>query len=110
LECGQSIEPPTNAVIGVGLDPTALDRKREIDRFRRKIDAGAEFAITQPVFDPDFWKSFLDEIGECPIPVIAGVWPPASYRNAHLMKNEVPGHCPPRCHHATHGRHFNTIA
>ncbi len=88
---GQAIEPPTNAVIGVGLDPTSLDRKREIERFRRKIEAGAEFAITQPVFDPDFLKSFLDEIGECPIPVIAGVWPLASFRNAQFMQNEVPG-------------------
>ena len=88
---GQAIAPPTSAVIGVGLDPTALDRKCEIDRFRRKIEAGAEFAITQPVFDPDFLKSFLDEIGECPIPVVAGVWPLASYRNALFMKNEVPG-------------------
>ncbi len=39
--------------VGVGLDPTALDQKREVDRFRQKVDAGAEFAITQPVFDPD---------------------------------------------------------
>jgi len=88
---GQTMEPPTNAVIGVGLDPTALDRNREIDRFRRKIDAGAEFAITQPVFDSDFLKSFLEEIGECPIPVLAGVWPLASFRNARFMQNEVPG-------------------
>ena len=88
---GQAVEPPTNAVIGVGLDPTSLDRKREIDRFRRKIDAGAEFAITQPVFDPDILKSYLDEIGNCPVPVIAGIWPLASYRNAQFMQNEVPG-------------------
>ena len=88
---GQAVEPPTNAVIGVGLDPTSLDRKREIERFRRKIDAGAEFAITQPVFDPDILKSYLDEIGDCPIPIIAGVWPLASYRNAQFMQNEVPG-------------------
>ncbi|MDR3182369.1 MAG: bifunctional homocysteine S-methyltransferase/methylenetetrahydrofolate reductase [Planctomycetaceae bacterium] len=88
---GQPIVPATQAVIGVGLDPTSLDRKREIDRFRKKIDAGAEFAITQPVFDPDALISFLDEIGECPIPVIAGIWPLASYRNAEFMQNEVPG-------------------
>ncbi|MCL2116933.1 MAG: bifunctional homocysteine S-methyltransferase/methylenetetrahydrofolate reductase [Planctomycetaceae bacterium] len=88
---GQAMEPPTHAVIGVGLDPTVLDRKREIDRFRRKIDAGAEFAITQPVFDPAFLKSFLDEVGDCPIPVIAGIWPLASFRNAQFLQNEVPG-------------------
>ena len=56
-----------------------------------KVDAGAEFAITQPVFDPDALLSFLDEIGELPIPVIAGICPLASYRNAEFMQNEVPG-------------------
>ena len=88
---GQTVNPVTKAVIGVGLDPTALDRKRELDRFRMKVDAGAEFAITQPVFDPDALLTFLDEIGELPIPIIAGIWPLASYRNAEFMKNEVPG-------------------
>jgi methionine synthase / methylenetetrahydrofolate reductase(NADPH) len=88
---GQTIDPQTFAVIGVGLDPTALDQAREIDRFRQKIDAGAEFAITQPVFDPDALLRFLDKIGDCPIPVVAGIWPLISYRNASFMKNEVPG-------------------
>ena len=88
---GQAVQPATRAVIGVGLDPTALDRKRELDRFRMKVDAGAEFAITQPVFDPDALMSFLDSIGELPIPIIAGIWSLASYRNAEFMKNEVPG-------------------
>ena len=59
---GQPIDPQTFAVIGVGLDPTALDRQRELDRFRRKVEAGAEFAITQPVFDPDALLRFLDEV------------------------------------------------
>lgn len=88
---GQGIDPPTRAVIGVGLDPTAIDRKREIDRFRKKIESGAEFAITQPVFDPNALLEMLDEIGDCPIPILAGVWPLASYRNALFMQNEVPG-------------------
>ncbi|MDR0335911.1 MAG: bifunctional homocysteine S-methyltransferase/methylenetetrahydrofolate reductase [Planctomycetaceae bacterium] len=87
---GQALSP-THAVIGVGLDPTSLDRKRELDRFRKKIDAGAEFAITQPVFDPNALLSFLDAIGHCPIPILAGIWPLASYRNAEFMQNEVPG-------------------
>ena len=88
---GQAVLPATKAVIGVGLDPTALDRKRELDRFRQKVESGAEFAITQPVFDPEALLSFLDDIGELPIPVIAGIWPLTSYRNAEFMHNEVPG-------------------
>jgi len=93
---GQAVQPVTKAVIGVGLDPTALDRKRELDRFRMKVDAGAEFAITQPVFDADALMTFLDALlivtgGELPIPIIAGIWPLASYRNAEFMHNEVPG-------------------
>ena len=88
---GQAIDPPTYAVIGVGLDPTALDRKRELDRFRQKVEAGAEFAITQPVFDPDALLRFLDAVQHHGIPIIAGVWPLASYRNAQFMQNEVPG-------------------
>ena len=59
---GQAIDPPTFAVIGVGLDPTALDQQRELDRFRQKVEAGAEFAITQPVFDPEALLRFLDEV------------------------------------------------
>jgi homocysteine S-methyltransferase len=88
---GQPIDPPTQAVIGVGVDPTAVDRQRELDRFRRKIEAGAEFAITQPVFDPEALLRFLDQLGECPIPILAGVWPLASLKNALFLKNEVPG-------------------
>lgn len=88
---GQPIDPPTAAVIGVGLDPTALDQDREVDRFRQKVEAGAEFAITQPVFDPEALLRFLDRVQRFAIPIVAGVWPLVSYRNASFMKNEVPG-------------------
>lgn len=88
---GQAIDPPTHAVIGVGLDPTAIDQAREIDRFRRKVEAGAEFAITQPVFDPEALLRFLDQVEGHGLPILAGVWPLVSYRNALFMKNEVPG-------------------
>ena len=92
---GQEIVPGTSAVIGVGLDPTAIDKRREMDRFRQKIESGAEFAITQPVFDQESLLRFLDDIekefGSTSIPIIAGIWPLASYRNAEFMKNEVPG-------------------
>jgi homocysteine S-methyltransferase len=88
---GQAIDPQTFAVIGVGVDPGAIDLQREMDRFRRKLDAGAEFVISQPVFDPEPLLRFLDELGELPIPLLAGIWPLASYRNALFMKHEVPG-------------------
>jgi len=88
---GQGIDPPTAAVIGVGLDPTSLDRRRELDRFRQKVEAGAEFAITQPVFDPDALLRFLDEVQRFNLPILAGIWPLVSYRNASFMRNEVPG-------------------
>ncbi|NUQ64191.1 MAG: bifunctional homocysteine S-methyltransferase/methylenetetrahydrofolate reductase [Pirellulales bacterium] len=88
---GQAIEPQTSAFIGVGLDPTALDHKRELDRFRQKVEAGAEFAITQPVFDPEALLRFLDEVQPFGIPILAGIWPLASYRNAMFLHNEVPG-------------------
>jgi homocysteine S-methyltransferase len=85
------IGEPTSFGIGVGVDPAALDLDREISRFEWKVDAGAEFAITQPVFDPDNLLRFLERIQHVRIPVIAGIWPLASYRNAEFMNNEVPG-------------------
>ncbi len=88
---GQAIDPPTAAVMGVGADPSAIDLDREMRRFREKAEAGAEFAITQPVFDPDALLRFLDRVADCHLPVLAGVWPLASLRNATFMKNEVPG-------------------
>lgn len=88
---GQAIDPPTAALIGVGLDPTSLDRETELSRFAEKVEAGAEFAITQPVFDPDALLAMLDEVGHHGLPILAGIWPLASYRNALFMHNEVPG-------------------
>ncbi len=88
---GQAICPQTAAVIGVGADPNAIDMKRELRRIREKVEAGADFIITQPVFDPEALLRFLDDIQELGTPVIAGVWPLASYRNATFMQNEVPG-------------------
>jgi homocysteine S-methyltransferase len=87
----QAIDPPTRAAIGVGLDPTALDLDREVDRFGQKVEAGAEFAITQPVFDADALLRFLDRVQQFPIYIVAGIWPLASYRNAQFLQNEIPG-------------------
>lgn len=88
---GHSFDGQTKALIGVGADPNALDMERELRRTKEKVEAGAEFIITQPVFAVESLFSFLDKIEDLKIPVIAGVWPLASYRNAEFMKNEVPG-------------------
>jgi homocysteine S-methyltransferase len=88
---GKEIDRRTEAFIGVGADPNAIDMKRELRRTREKAEAGAEFIITQPVFSTKPLLDFLDAIQDLKIPVIAGIWPLASYRNAEFMKNEVPG-------------------
>ena len=88
---GLAIGAPTNAFFGVGFDPSAINRQLELERLRKKVDAGALFAITQPVFDPRVLLEFLDDYGDFPLPVIAGVWPFVSYRNALFMRKEVPG-------------------
>ena len=88
---GNALAKKTEVLISVGADPNAIDFEREIRRTKEKLEAGAEFIITQPVFDPDSLFKFLDRISEYEIPIIAGVWPLASFRNAEFMKNEVPG-------------------
>ena len=85
------IGEPTRFVIGVGVNPAAIDPEHELQRFRWKVDAGAEFAITQPVFDPAQLESFLHATGDLHIPVVAGIWPLISARNAEFLANEVPG-------------------
>jgi methionine synthase I (cobalamin-dependent)/5,10-methylenetetrahydrofolate reductase len=88
---GNPFAPPTAMTIGVGANPAAADLQREIDKFRQKVTAGAEYAITQPVFDAQMLFDFLDAIEDFRIPVIAGIWPFTSYKNAEFMANEVPG-------------------
>jgi len=85
------IGEPTRFVIGVGVNPVAIDPKHELKRFHWKVEAGAEYAITQPVFDPTQLEAFLDNIHDVRIPVIAGIWPLVSSRNAEFLANEVPG-------------------
>ena len=82
---------PTSFCVGVGVNPGALNLDEEIKRFEWKVEAGAEFAITQPVFDPEQLSEFLDRIEHVRIPVVAGIWPLVSYRNAEFLHNEVPG-------------------
>ncbi len=87
----QPLNAVTRGVIGVGADPSAIDPEREYRRTCEKIEAGAEFIITQPVFAVESLFAFLDRIEHLHIPVIAGIWPLVSLRNAEFMKNEVPG-------------------
>jgi methionine synthase / methylenetetrahydrofolate reductase(NADPH) len=82
---------PTRFVIGVGVNPAANDLERELKRFAWKVEAGAEFAVTQPVFDLDQLDRFLRRVEGHGIPIVAGIWPLVSLRNAEFLANEVPG-------------------
>lgn len=88
---GNSFGEPTQFTIGVGVNPGHLDLDYELRRFEWKVKAGAEYAITQPVFDARQLESFLDRIDGMRVPIVAGMWPLLSYRNAQFMNNEVPG-------------------
>ena len=88
---GNPIGEPTRFVIGVGVNPAALDVANERRRFEWKVEAGAEYAITQPVFDADQLETFLHSVELLRVPVVAGIWPLVSVRNAEFLANEVPG-------------------
>ena len=92
VDCGnKSINGQTATLIGVGLDPNAIDQEREYRRICEKAEAGADFIQTQPVFEPAALLNFIKRIEHLHLPVIAGVWPLVSLRNAQFMRNEVPG-------------------
>lgn len=88
---GKNIPSQTSFVIGAGINPTAQFMEKEIERAFLKAEAGTDYFITQPVFDLDILSDFLDRIRSTGVPVIAGIWPLASYRNALFLHNEVPG-------------------
>jgi 5,10-methylenetetrahydrofolate reductase len=89
---GKALGGATNYTVGVAVNPTAEDLDYEIQRFLAKVEAGAHFAMTQPLFDPQHWHVFLQRIGgRSPIPVLAGIWPLTSYKQALRLNNEVPG-------------------
>jgi homocysteine S-methyltransferase len=89
---GKNLGGATNFTIGVALNPVADDLEEEIQRFLAKVEAGAHFAMTQPLFDPEHWHAFLKKIGgKPPVPVIVGLWPLTSYKQAQRLNNEVPG-------------------
>ncbi len=88
---GNPFGEATRFTIGVGVNPGHLDLDKELERLEWKMKAGAEYAITQPVFDVRQLESFLKRIEGWKLPIIPGIWPLLSYRNAQFMNNEVPG-------------------
>ncbi len=89
---GKTLGGATNFTIGAALNPVADDLNHEIERFFAKVEAGAHFAMTQPLFDPQHWEAFLKRVGgKSPIPILVGLWPLTSYKQALRLNNEVPG-------------------
>ncbi|MEN6561095.1 MAG: bifunctional homocysteine S-methyltransferase/methylenetetrahydrofolate reductase [Acidobacteriota bacterium] len=88
---GKKMAGQTSFLVGVGVNPGAVDLDNEVKRFERKVEAGAEFAVTQPVFDIRLLERFLERVRSCRVPVLAGLWPLWSLRNAEFLDNEVPG-------------------
>jgi homocysteine S-methyltransferase len=88
---GNPLGGATTFVIGVGVNPAAPDLERELKRFAWKVEAGAEYAVTQPVFDLAQLDRFLARVEPFGIPIVAGIWPLVSLRNAEFLANEVPG-------------------
>jgi methionine synthase / methylenetetrahydrofolate reductase(NADPH) len=89
---GKAIDAPTSFFVGVAVNPSAEDLDTELERFRRKVEAGARFGMTQALFDLDYLDRFLDRLGGAsPIPLLVGVWPLSSFQLAFRLHNEVPG-------------------
>lgn len=90
---GNPLGTQSGFLIGVGVNHYALNPDEELRRFEYKVEAGADFALTQPVFDAEQLARFLKRLKNVAgqIPVVAGIWPLTSYRNAEFMNNEVPG-------------------
>jgi methionine synthase I (cobalamin-dependent)/5,10-methylenetetrahydrofolate reductase len=89
---GKNLGGATNFTIGVAVNPLAKNIDEELRRFEAKVEAGAHFAMTQPIFDPEHWEEFCKLLGgKPPIPVMVGLWPLTSYKQALRLNNEVPG-------------------
>ena len=89
---GKTLGGSTNFTIGVAVNPVADNLDDEIARFHAKIEAGAHFAMTQPLFDPEHWQAFIKRLGgRSPVPILIGIWPLNSYKQALRLNNEVPG-------------------
>jgi methionine synthase I (cobalamin-dependent) len=88
---GKPLGAATAFLCATGVEPAAKDYPRELERLRAKIDAGAEFIMTQPVYDETLLGRLLDDIAPLHVPVLVGILPLASHRNAEFLHNEVPG-------------------
>src|SRR5258706_383555 len=88
---GNPMGSQTALLIGIGANPGALNMDEELRRFDWKVKAGAEYVVTQPVFDLDLLEAFLRRTEQHGLPIIAGIWPLTSYRNAEFMVNELRG-------------------
>ena len=88
---GQAIGAPTAFHIGVSVNPAASNLDEELRRFEFKVEAGAEFVITRPIFDVGAFEHFVKRVESARVPIIAGLFPFDSARNAEFMANEVPG-------------------
>jgi homocysteine S-methyltransferase len=88
---GKPLGQATAFLCATGAEPAALDYKRELARLSAKVDAGAEFVMTQPVYDPELLARFLDDTAPLGVPVLVGLLPLASHRNTEFLHNEVPG-------------------
>ena len=86
---GNPMGSQTALLIGVGANPGAVNMDEELRRFAWKVEGGAEYVVTQPVFDLNLLEQFLRRVEQYKIPVIAGIWPLTSYRNAEFMMNEL---------------------
>jgi 5,10-methylenetetrahydrofolate reductase len=89
---GREIDAPTTFFLGVAVNPAADDLEYEHERFERKLEAGAKFAMTQVLFDLSYLEAFLERLGgSCPIPLLVGIFYVRSYQLAVRLHNEVPG-------------------
>lgn len=88
---GNSIGTPTRFLAGCALNPTAEDLDWELDRFHQKVEAGADFVMTQPVYDAELFHRVLTRVGPIHVPILMGLLPLQSYRHALFLHNELPG-------------------
>lgn len=88
---GNPIPHSTHFILGCGANPGASDLEREIERLHRKVEAGAQFIMTQPVFEPALWEEFRHRVEDLKVPILVGILPLVSFRNAEFYHNEVPG-------------------